>query len=154
MLWILVTVLTLCLLSSAGVFYFLLRDEKSNEKRKLEQSSRIEQLERELNEKTKEHEGLYSQLRNEFNVKEKNLTAEISTLKEQLTSTNDTLIKEQLNKQTIEKDLEKFKSESEKLKRDLSLTSQMYEGLKTQYNELERLTAKPSKSPKEQKLAN
>jgi len=114
MLWIIIAILALCILSSAAVFYFLLRDEKLNEK-----------------------------IKNEFISKESSLNAEISSLKEQLTLSKDNLDKEQISKQAIEKELQEFKAKSEKLNKDLSLTSQMYEGLKAQYSELERLTQKP-----------
>lgn len=145
MLFVLIVILILCLASSAVAFYFLIHDEKSNDRRKAELGSRIEQLERELSDKTNEGEGLCSRLKKEASVKEEGLNAEILALREQLAFTKDALIKEKAGKQAIENELQELRSESEKLKKDISLTSQMYEGLKAQYNELERLTAKPPK---------
>lgn len=147
MIWLPLGILALCVLSSAAALYFLLHDENINEKKRLEQRSRIEQLERELKEKSMYAEELSAKARSEFEAKEKSLKSEVSVLSEQLASSREALKKEELARQAIEKELNELKDESQKLNKDVSLTSQMYEGLKAQYRELERLSSESSKSP-------
>ena len=66
------------------------------------------------------------------------LKSSIITLEAQLKDKTETLQKENSGRQELQKKIKTLENELEDLKTDLSLKSQMYNGLKSQYEELEQ----------------
>lgn len=142
MVWAIIGAVAASLIVSSAIFYFLLLEEKVNQKKKLEQNVRIEELERKLNEKDRENESNLAKLKTEFSEREKDFNAQVSALKDDLQLVRDALKKEELNKGELEKQAQELQAKLEKSNKDLSSTTQMYQGLKAQYNELESVVQK------------
>ena len=115
--------LVILLIASAVTVYSLLQEEKCNNKLISGQKIFINKLETELNQKSMEAEKLQKQ----------NLE-----LNGQLFQEQDILRKESFSKSTFEIKVTELQAQLEKSKRDLSANIQMYDGLKGQYDELER----------------
>lgn len=99
---------------------------------------KLQALQAQLERLDREKEEFSTRLKNEFSDKEKKLNAQILELKDKLLQSEDALKKENVNKITLEKKLQELQGQSVRLNKDLSLKTQMYDGLKGQYDELER----------------
>lgn len=125
-------------IASAIAIYYLIREEKLYNKRESEYKTIIGRLEQELSKKDKETEERLARFENDFSDKEKRLNTQILELKDQLLQSQDVLKKEDLNRTNLEVKLFELQDQLAKLNRDLSSNIQIYNGLKGQYDKLER----------------
>ena len=137
MIWIILGSLAVCIISAGVLFYYLIRDEKLKAKTQVEDRAHIEELERQLTEKTNEQDKVLGQLKNGFNSKIEDLNAQALALKEELSLSKDALEKEKLTNALLEKKSQELKVQLEKSEKGSSMSTQMYEGLKAQYTEVD-----------------
>lgn len=135
MFWILFGIL---LAASGATVYFLMREDKEKESKQVEYQVRIGQLEGELSRKNKEKEDFAAQLKNEFSFQEQQLNAQLEESKKQLLPNQEALNKTNLEKQALENKIRDLEDNLSKLKKELELSTEMYDGLKVQYDDLER----------------
>lgn len=120
------------------VLYFLLREEKSSEKRQADYLRNIDELKNELAKKDKEKAEILIRSKDASGIKEKDLNRQILELKDKLLESQDNARSENLSKVALEKKAQDLQEQSAKLNKEMVLMKEMYEGLKIQYNELER----------------
>jgi len=142
--------------------YALIKEERSDNKLILEQNERIKKIENELTgknlelEKTKKQileikdelfvsqDALKKENLNKSAVEKKaqelenQLNTQTSELKNELKQVQETLKKESADKLSLEKKLQEAQAQLSKLDKELTSNTQVYEGLKGQYDELER----------------
>ncbi len=128
MFWILFAGL---LVVSGATFYFLMREDKIKESKQVEYQERISQLEGELKRKDKQREDLITQIKNEFSVKEQQFNAQLEESKKKLLESQEAFNKD-------EDKIREMEGQLLKLKKELELSTEMYDGLKVQYDDLER----------------
>lgn len=135
---------SLFVLSMRAIFYFIHQNEKLNRqilKNSEEDKMRISNLETLLRQKDEEFKKHI--LAEQTKLKEMDeLKLKLSKLEAQLKEKEDSLKKEIYVKEGLSKKVKELEDELVKSKRELVLSNQMYEGLKGQYDELERNTEK------------
>lgn len=124
--------------ASMATFFFLMREDKVKETKQTEYQARISQLEGELIKKDRQNGELITQLKNEFNVKEQQFNAQLDVSTKKLLASQEELNKETINKQTLEEKIRELEVQVSKFKKELELSTEMYDGLKVQYDDLER----------------
>lgn len=123
--------LAVLLAASMAIFYFLMREDKVKQSKQAESQDRIAQLEGELIRKDKQREDLITQIKNEFSVKEQQLNAQLAESRKKLLESQEAFNKD-------EEKIHEMEGQLLKLKKELELSTEMYDGLKVQYNDLER----------------
>jgi len=131
-------IFVILVVSSLLAIFYAIREERLTNKKLSDQKIRINYLESELDKRGKEKEETLTKLKSEFGSKEKELNTQILELKDKLLDSQDALKKENLSKLTLEKRFQEIQDQLIKLNQDSASRLEMYEGLKTQYNELER----------------
>ncbi len=155
-------ILVILAILSAIAIYTVIKEERSNNKLISDQKARLEKIENELTEKNLELEKVKKQIleiKDELLVSqdalkkanlnkstiekkaqelENQLNAQTSELKNQLKQSQEALKKESADKLSLEKKLQEAQAQLSKLDKELTSNTQVYEGLKGQYDELER----------------
>ena len=132
-------ILLVVLLAASGVtVYFFMREDKVKESKHVEYQVRIGQLEGELGRKNKEKEDFAAQLKNEFGFKEQQFNVQLEEAKKQVSQAQENLNKAVGDKQALENKISELEANFSKIKKELELSTEMYDGLKVQYNDLER----------------
>jgi len=155
-------ILVILAILSPIAIYTVIKEERSNNKLISDQKVRLEKIENELTMKNLELEKAKKQIleiKDELLVSqdalkkanlnkstiekkaqelENQLNTQTSELKNQLKQGQEALKKESADKLSLEKKLQEAQAQLSKLDKELTSNTQVYEGLKGQYDELER----------------
>jgi len=122
--------------SLVAVFSIGQEDKKAriiHENRLLESGLKVEELEKQLEDKDLAHKDAETRL----NARIAELEAQLAGLGSSLTGKSEEAKQVVLARESLQKELSAVKSDLEKANKELSLSNEMYNGLKGQYDELE-----------------
>ncbi|GEM_PF-5358393 len=123
--------LAVLLAASMAVVYFLMQEDKVKQTQQSEAQECITQLNELIVKKDKQREELVTQMKNEFGVKEQLSNVRLEDLKVKLQESQEAFNKDEAK-------ISELEGHILKLKKEIELSTEMYDGLKVQYEDLER----------------